>query len=118
MNRRNFIQQAGLLSTWLGVSVVLHGCSNYGDDDNPTDPGNGGTGSVSGVITSNHGHSVAVTSAQLTAGGSVELALSVGNGHAHAVTLSAAEVVLVAGGNQVQVTSTSGGGHTHSVTFN
>ncbi|MFT5233905.1 MAG: hypothetical protein ACI9UK_001492 [Candidatus Krumholzibacteriia bacterium] len=87
MNRRIFITNAGLLTTWLGVSIALHGCSSYGDDDNPTDPGSGGDGSVSGSIGSNHGHSVAITSAQMMAGNAVTLTLS-GGGHTHAVTFN------------------------------
>ncbi len=114
MDRREFVKHAGVLSTWLGISVVLHGCSGYGDDDNPTVPANG---SVGGVIGSNHGHSVAITSAQMTAGGSVSLSMS-GGDHSHSVSLSAEQVGIIAAGNQVQLSSSSGNGHTHVVTFN
>ena len=35
MKRRTFLRNAGLVSAWVGVSVVLHGC---GDDDDPVPP--------------------------------------------------------------------------------
>lgn len=114
MDRREFVKHAGVLSTWLGISVVLHGCSGYGDDDNPTAPANG---SVGGVIRDNHGHSVAITSAQMTAGGSVSLTMS-GGTHSHSVSLSSEQVGIIAAGNQVQLSSSSGNSHTHVVTFN
>jgi len=111
MDRREFVKNAGVLSTWLGVSIVLHGCS---EDDSPTAPS---AGSVSGVIGANHGHAVAVTAAQLTAANSVVLSMS-GGSHTHSVSLSATQVGMIATGNQVQVSSGSGNGHTHTVTFN
>jgi hypothetical protein len=44
--------------------------------------------------------------------------LTVGNGHTHTATLSAAEVISIAGGTRVSKESTTDGGHSHSVTFN
>ncbi len=114
MDRRAFLINAGLVSAWAGVSVVLHGC---GDDDDPVSPPLG-TGDVAGAIGSNHGHSVTITAALIGAGNSVTLILSQGNGHTHSVALSAVQVGEIGTGNKVTATSSSGDGHTHPVTFN
>jgi hypothetical protein len=114
MDRRAFLINAGLVSAWAGVSVVLHGCS---DDDDPVTPPLG-TGDVAGVIGSNHGHSVAITAAVIGAGDAVTLILSQGNGHTHSVALSAVQVGEIGTGSQVTATSSSDDGHTHSVSFN
>ena len=114
MNRRVFLKNAGLVSAWVGVSVVLHGCS---DDDDPVAP-TLGTGDVAGVIGLNHGHNVAVTAAVIGAGNAVTLILSRGNDHTHSVALSAVQVGEIGSGNQVAATSSSDDGHSHPVTFN
>jgi len=114
MDRRSFLKSAGLVSAWVGVSVVLQGCS---DDDDPVNPVPG-TGDVAGVIGSNHGHAVTITAAVIDAGGAVTLILSRGNGHTHSVALSAAQVGEIGAEKQVMATSSSDSGHSHSVTFN
>lgn len=115
MRRREFLQQAGLVTTWLGVSVVLAACS---DSDDPAGPGDvTGAGDVRGVIGANHGHSVQITSAQISAGNAVTLGFS-GGGHAHSISLTAQQVSDIGAGRRVQGTSTSGAGHSHGVTFN
>ena len=114
MNRRVFLKNAGLVSAWVGVSVVLHGCS---DDDDPVAPVLG-TGDVAGVVGNNHGHNVAITAAVINAGGAVTLILSQGNGHTHSVALSAVQVGEIGTGNQVTATSSNNDSHSHSVTFN
>ncbi len=112
MDRRDFLKNAGLVSAWVGVSVVLHGC---GDDDDPVNPGLP-TGDVAGVIGANHGHAVAITGAQIDAQGAVTLILS--GSHTHSVDLTAAQVGEIGAGNTVTATSSSNSGHSHPVTFN
>ena len=112
MDRRSLLKQDGLVSTWLGITVIMQGCSS--DDDNPVAVG---SGDVSATIGANHGHAVVITSAQLDANNAVTLSLS-GGGHGHAVSLTAAQVSDIGAGMRVQATSTSGAGHTHGVTFN
>ena len=115
MERRKFLKQAGLVSTWIGVSVVVQACSSY---DDPGDPAPAvGAGDVSGSIASNHGHAVSITDAQIDSGDAVTLTLG-GGGHAHSVSLTAEQVGDIGAGTRVQTTSTSGAGHTHTVTFN
>ena len=112
MDRRAFIKTAGLVTSWLGVSAFLQACGS----DSPSTP-DGGSGDVAGSISANHGHSVVVTDAQITAGNAVNLTLS-GGGHTHSVSLTAEEVGNIDAGTQVSKPSTSDSGHTHTVTFN
>ena len=112
MDRRTFLKTAGAVATWAGIAVVLHGCS---DDDGPAGPA--GQGDVAGAISANHGHSVVITAAQITAAGAVTLTLT-GGAHTHTVALTAPQVGDIGAGTQVSVTSTSDSAHTHQVTFN
>ena len=113
MNRRDFLKNAGAITTWLGVAVVMQGCSS---DDDPTVPTTG-TGDIAGTISSNHGHAVVITSVQLEAGNAVTLGLS-GGGHGHSVSLSATQVSNIANSLQVLASSSNNSGHSHGVTFN
>lgn len=109
---RTFLKYAGAVATWAGVAVVLHGCSG---DDGPAGPA--GQGDVAGVISANHGHSVVITAAQITAAGDVTLTLT-GGTHTHTVALTASQVGEIGAGTQVTATSSSTSAHTHLVTFN
>lgn len=111
MDRRDFLKNAGLVTTWLGISVLLQACSG---DDNPGAPA---SGDVSGSISANHGHAVRITGAQVTAGNAVDLTFT-GGTHTHSVSLTAPQVTAIGAGTQVTVTSTSTSAHTHLVTFN
>jgi len=118
LDRREFTL-AAVLAALSGVTITISGC---GGDSSPSTPTPTPTpvagGDKSGAISANHGHTAVITAAQLTAGAAVNLELTVGNGHTHSVSLSAAEVTQVAGGTRVSKESTSEGGHTHTVTFN
>jgi hypothetical protein len=105
---------AGVVSAWAGVSVVLSGCSY---DDDPVAP-NLNPGDVAGQVGSNHGHNVTITGAQITAGNAVTLTLATGNGHTHTVALTGPHVTSIGAGGSVMATSSSTSGHTHLVTFN
>jgi hypothetical protein len=54
-----------MLALLLSSAVAVAGCG--GDDDSPTSP-SGVTVGVSGVIANNHGHTAAVSAAQISAG--------------------------------------------------
>lgn len=112
MDRRTFLKYAGAVATWAGISVVVHACSGGGDPAAP-----GGQGDVAGSISANHGHSVVITAAQITAAGAVVLTLT-GAAHTHTVSLTAPQVGDIGAGTQVSVTSTNDNAHTHQVTFN
>ena len=118
--RREFTV-AAVLAALCGVTITVSGCGG-GGGGSPSAPSNPtpstGPGDKAGNISANHGHTVVITAAQLTAAAAVNLQLTVGDGHIHTVALSASEVGQVAGGSRVSRESTSDSGHSHTVTFN
>ena len=114
MDRRTFLQNAAGVAAWVGVSVVLSGCSS---DDDPTAPSSN-PDDVAGRVSSNHGHTVRVTEAHLASGNAVTLTLTTGNGHTHTVSLTEAQVAGIGAGSTVSATSSSNSGHSHLATFN
>ncbi len=68
VERRTFIRNAGLVTTWAGISVILHGCS----DDDPVAPA-AGAGSIVDRI---------------GAGARVQVLSSSNSGHSHTVTFN------------------------------
>ena len=97
-----------------GVVITISGC---GDDDSPTAP-TGGSGSFTGTVSANHGHTAVVTAAQITAAGAVNLDIMGTATHPHTVSLTATQVGQIGNRQQVVVTSTTNDGHQHTVTFN
>jgi plastocyanin len=109
MRRRKFLIHSVTIPAGALLAILLEGCRG---DDNSV-----GCGGTAGAISTNHGHSVCLTDAQITAGDAVTLTLSSGSGHTHTVSLTAEELTTLTNGETVQQTSTSDAGHTHSVTF-
>ena len=112
LTRREFTLESAL-AILSAATITITGC---GDDDEP-DTGPSGQDEV-GTISENHGHSVSITSAQITAGNALTATLSTGNGHTHTISLTAAQVVQIGQNQRVSVTSTTDAGHSHTVTFN
>jgi hypothetical protein len=112
LTRREFTLESAL-AILSAATITITGC---GDDDGP-DSGPSGQGEV-GAISANHGHTVTITSAQLTAGSALTATLTTGNGHTHTIDLTAAQVASIGQNQQVSVVSTTDGGHNHTVTFN
>jgi hypothetical protein len=116
LDRREFTLAAALAAL-SGVAITISACgSSPTTPSNPTPPL--GPGDKAGSISANHGHTATITGAQLTAGAAVSLQLTVGNGHNHTVTLSAAEVTQIAGSTRVSKESSNDTGHSHTVSFN
>src|SRR5262245_30802123 len=109
VTRREFTLESAL-AVLAGVTITITGC----DDDNPTSPSDG----VSGTISANHGHVATITSAQLSAGNALSLNIQGTATHPHTVTVSRDQIVDIAAGRRVTTTSTSNDGHTHEVAFN
>ena len=84
-------------------------------DDNGTGPS--GQGEV-GTISVNHGHTVTITTAQITAGGALSVDIRGTADHPHTISLTAAQVVSIGQNQQVSVVSTTDDLHNHTVTFN
>jgi hypothetical protein len=116
MTRKEF------LGTLIGAGAVLVGC---GGDDGGGTPDSGGSqrncalNGTTATIESNHGHTLMVLKADVTAGVEKTYDITGGSTHAHMVTVTAANfATLQSNANgSVMVTSTAGGGHTHSVTI-
>ena len=122
LDRREFTL-AAILAMLSGVTITISGCG--GGSSSPSSPSSPAptptppaSGDKMGSISANHGHTVTITSAQLSAGGDVTLLLTEGSGHTHNVSLTGGEVVQVRDNQKVAKESTSNSGHTHTVTFN
>ena len=104
------------------VPITIAACggssSSSSSPSTPTPTPTPSTGNVEGVIGTNHGHTVTITSADLTAGNALSLDITGTSDHPHTVEITAAEVGQIAQGMRVQTTSSSDTGHTHTVTFN
>jgi hypothetical protein len=71
-----------------------------------------------GSISANHGHSITITSAELTGGQALALTFSGNATHTHSISLTAAQVAQIGQNQQVSVVSTTSDAHNHTVTFN
>jgi hypothetical protein len=127
LKRRQFTQEASL-AFLAGIVVTVSDCGGGGggggDDGYGPTTGSPTTtlaaapsGSKSGTITGNHGHTAVITAAQLSAGGAVSLDIAGTAGHSHLVDLPAKAVVEVKDGRKVEKMSTATD-HAHLVTFN
>jgi len=123
LHRRDFTRMS-LMAMFSGVAVTISGCGGGGGGSNSPNPPTTtppASGDKIGAISSNHGHAVRITAAQMQAGGAVTLSLGGSVGvpdHTHTVDLTAAEVASVTSGARVSKTSTTGDAHDHIVTFN
>lgn len=99
-----------------GAAITISGCGG-GGGGNPSGP-TLGPGDKAGSVSANHGHTVVVTAAQLTAGNGLNLGIRGSSNHSHAISLTGAQVVSIRDGARVSVTSTVDDAHDHTVTFN
>jgi len=123
MDRKQFIKST--IGALVAIPVVsLLSCSS--DDSSPittpppvSNPPTQGDCIANGTLTSissNHGHSLTVSAADVQSGVQKNYSFT-GGTHNHNVTVSAANFMTLSNGSSVLVTSTSGDGHTHSVTI-
>ena len=107
----------------LAAAAALPLVASCGGDDDGGDATDGQAGDclangTSTVISSNHGHVLAVSAADVEAGVEKTYDISGTAGHMHEVTLSAAHFAMLQGNDSITVQSTSSGDHTHAVTVN
>jgi hypothetical protein len=121
MNRRTMIVTLAALAALPAMPAGLAACG--GDDagtppppPGPSDGGGSACTRVSPTIADNHGHTLTVPLADVTAGTERTYDIRGSSGHAHAVTLTAGNFATLRSGGVVNVRSTSGGGHIHDVT--
>jgi hypothetical protein len=113
MSRKQFLRT--LVGAGIGVAGVatLAAC---GDDGGGTPDAAGGSCTTpTATIGSNHGHTMTVAKAEVTAGVAKSYDITGAGGHTHTVMVSAANFVTLAGGGTVTITSSSGNAHTHDV---
>lgn len=119
ITRREFSLEAAM-AILSGVAITISGCGGGGS--NPAGPsGNppvASNGDHIGAISSNHGHSAVITSAQVTDGKGITLNIKGTATHNHTVTLSDAEIASVGANQRVAKGSSNDQGHNHTVTFN
>ncbi|MEO7097325.1 MAG: hypothetical protein ABI175_28950, partial [Polyangiales bacterium] len=85
-----------------------------GDDGGPADAPGGSCTTPTATIGSNHGHTLVVTKAEVTAAVAKSYDIMGTATHTHTVMVSAANFVTLAAGGTVTITS-SNAGHTHDV---
>lgn len=112
--RREFL--SGMMHVALVPVVVGLGASACGDGGTGS-PGDGGVlcSSLGVRITSNHGHSLEVTLADVEAGEDKTYTLANNGDHEHTVVVTAAQFAEIASGTVVIARSTQSGLHTHGV---
>ena len=116
ITRREFTLESALalLST---VAITVSGCD---DDSTPTTPSTTTTqttSNVTGGVSDNHGHTAAITGAQITAGTAFTLNITGTATHPHNVDVSQADLTTLRNRQTVTKTSTTDNGHSHTVTF-
>lgn len=98
-----------------GGALTLAACE---DDSSGYPPGNQDAGTptqVLATIAANHGHALVVSRADLSAGEEKTYDITGSAGHAHSVTLRAADFDILREYGTLTVQSTTGSGHSHSV---
>ena len=118
MNRLTRKQFLAALAAVAALPLVAPACGGDDDGGDATDGSDGDclANGTQVVISSNHGHIVAVAAADVEAGAQKTYMLSDADGHSHEMTLSADHFADLQGGTMVTVQTTSGGGHTHAIT--
>ena len=121
LTRRDFTLAAAM-AILSGVAISVSGCGGSNSSSSPASPSPASstpTGSdKTGAISSNHGHSAVITSAQLGASGGITLNIQGTAGHPHTVALTGAELSTIANNQRVAKESSNDASHTHTVTFN
>lgn len=119
MDRKTFLKKSAGAMLIAIPAYSFIGCSSSDDSDD----GGGGQGGgdkncldngTSSSIGSNHGHSLTVSKADVTAGTEKTYNIQGSSGHPHTVT--AVNFTALKGNNSISVTSSADAGHTHSVT--
>jgi len=123
MKRRDFVRVIGGVVLAGAALKSTTGCGGDDDDGNNDQPDSGqqqadcnANGATAGTITGNHGHTLTVPAADISAGAAKTYNIDGAAGHPHTIDLSAADMTTLAGGASVTVTSSNDLAHTHNVT--
>lgn len=117
IKRREFLNHFAL-AFLSGVVVTLTSCGTSEEEETSlarTQNTQGKTGSIS----SNHGHSALITSAQLASNQMLTLNIQGSGNHSHSLVLSPSELGAIRQGTRIsKYSSSQTDGHAHTVTFN
>ena len=121
LTRRDFTLAAAM-AILSGVAISVSGCGGSNSSSSPASPSPASStptaSDKTGSISSNHGHSAVITSAQLGASGGITLNIQGSAGHPHTVALTGADLSAISGNQRVGKESSNDSSHTHTVTFN
>ena len=121
LTRRDFTLAAAM-AILSGVAISVSGCGGSSSSGSPASPSPASSAPAgsdkTGAISSNHGHSAVITSAQLGASGGITLNIQGSSGHNHTVALTGADLSAIAGNQRVAKESSNDASHSHTVTFN
>lgn len=122
MNRKTFLKKTAGALMLAAPAYMLLNCSNSDDSENNNNNNQGNdpdciTNGTNTNIAANHGHTLTVSVADVSAGNEKTYNIAGSAGHAHEVTVTAANFSTLANNQQVVVSSTTENGHTHSVTI-
>jgi hypothetical protein len=109
ISRKAFLIQVA--SGWM-----LASCGGGGGDSNPPAPAPPPAGSgCAATISDNHGHVLAIATADLDSTTDKTYDIQGSAGHTHSVTFSAAQLAQLKAGNAVSVSSSMALNHDHSI---
>jgi len=121
LTRRDFTLAAAM-AILSGVAISVSGCGGSSSSGSPASPSPASSAPAgsdkTGAISSNHGHSAVITSAQLGASGGITLNIQGSSGHNHTVALTGADLSAIAGNQRVAKESSNDASHSHTATFN
>ena len=121
LTRRDFTLAAAM-AILSGVAISVSGCGGGSSSSSPASPSPASSAPAgsdkTGAISSNHGHSAVIASAQLGASGGITLNIQGTSSHPHTVALTGADLSAIANSQRVAKESSNDASHSHTVTFN
>jgi len=121
LTRRDFTLAAAM-AILSGVAISVSGCGGSNSSGSPASPSPASSAPAgsdkTGAISSNHGHSAVIASAQLGASGGITLNIQGTSSHPHTVALTGADLSAIANSQRVAKESSNDASHSHTVTFN
>lgn len=115
MTRKQFLRSIlGAGAGAIGVAAIA-ACGDDGGGSSDAAGKNCLTNGTNASIGTNHGHTLTVSVADVTAGAEKTYDITGTSAHAHMVTISAAQFTMLKANTSIMVTSTSDGTHTHTV---
>ena len=118
MKRSDFIKRSiAVMAIGIPVAALTGSCSENEELDPDNDPKDCLANGTSTSISSNHGHSITVSKADVDDGVQKTYSIQGSSSHPHDVTITSSQFSSLKNNqSSIQVVSTSEGGHTHSIT--